>query len=279
MIVSFIIPFYGSVRLLKRCLDSIAAQTDGDFEAIVVDDRSPEDGEALARGFGEWCRYVRQPVNSSSYQARERGVREARGEYVVPVDPDDYVLPGLVGEIRRESELSHADVIVYNLRQFCDDGERPHWCQYPPGRYGPMAALEMMAGKRLQWNICAKAIRRQVWLAASGRMPFARNAYINASDDFCAVIPIVLASSVISVIGFDGYRYYENPDSTTHAVLGFGRLVKTLRETTRAWRLVRRFIAESEPPVSRRAKRIADRIYGMIARWWIGEYRAAHRRS
>ena len=119
--VSFVVPFYGSAALLKRALDSLAAQTDGDFEALVVDDASPEDAEAMVSSCGLRFRYLRQERNRSSYQSRLLGMRSAAGEYVVAVDADDYVMPGLVARIRSIwREQSAPDIIAYNLEMVSD---------------------------------------------------------------------------------------------------------------------------------------------------------------
>lgn len=89
--VSVVIPCYNCAPWLGAALDSLLAQTRGDWEAIVVDDGSTD---ASAQVAGEYAardgriRLVRQP-NGGVGAARNTGVREARGRWLVFLDADD----------------------------------------------------------------------------------------------------------------------------------------------------------------------------------------------
>jgi len=269
MIVSFIIPFYGSVSLLKRCLESLVAQTDGDFEAIVVDDASPEDGEALTRSFGERFRYVRQPANMSAFQARNRGALEAKGDYVVPVDPDDYVLPKLVAELRCQVEATDPDIVIFNVEQDTAGVITPHWCHYAPGRYTPEQVLDKMVRKELQWNVWAKAIRRTVWADLVSTQRFGEGIYMNVSEDFCIAIPLVLKSRTVDVIDYTGYRYWQNEQSVCHGVTG-PKAWRAIRDTLMARRLALQFAAHEN--YSARVVFCIRSIARTVVTWWAHEW-------
>jgi glycosyltransferase involved in cell wall biosynthesis len=92
--VSVVIPAYNQASLLARLLDSLAAMQDSpSFEVIVVDDASPDDtGAAVAAWIAAHpevaCRYFRQERNQGPGAARNRGVEEARGEFVAFTDTD-----------------------------------------------------------------------------------------------------------------------------------------------------------------------------------------------
>ncbi|HEX8814385.1 MAG TPA: glycosyltransferase family A protein [Terriglobales bacterium] len=87
--VSVIIPTYN--RGIKVCagIESVLAQTFTDLEVIVVDDGSSDDTAAiLQQSFGDRIRYFTQP-NQGASVARNRGVAEARGEWIAFLDSDD----------------------------------------------------------------------------------------------------------------------------------------------------------------------------------------------
>jgi len=97
--VSVIIPAYKIAPFIGETLDSVFAQTFTDYEVIVVNDGSPDTTEferALAP-YLERVRYFRQE-NLGAGAARNRGLREARGEFVAFLDGDDLWLRGYLEE-------------------------------------------------------------------------------------------------------------------------------------------------------------------------------------
>ncbi len=89
MKVSVIIPLYNKAPYILRALDSALGQTQGPGEVIVVDDGSQDDGPALVAGRGDpRVRLIRQ-ANAGPGGARNRGLRDALGEFVAFLDADD----------------------------------------------------------------------------------------------------------------------------------------------------------------------------------------------
>ena len=111
--ISVIVPVYGVELYIENCLRSIAAQTFSDFELILVDDGSQDRSiglaEAYLRSTALTWRIIRQE-NAGQGIARDHGVREAKGEYVVCVDSDDTVSPVFLEELYTAAQTYHADV-------------------------------------------------------------------------------------------------------------------------------------------------------------------------
>ena len=97
--ISIIIPLYNKEGSIAQALDSVMAQECQDFEVIVVDDGSTDGGAAVVENYGDpRIRLVRQE-NAGVSAARNRGIEEARGEYVAFLDADDVWMPGFLAEI------------------------------------------------------------------------------------------------------------------------------------------------------------------------------------
>ncbi|MGD0199377.1 MAG: glycosyltransferase family 2 protein [Bryobacteraceae bacterium] len=93
MRVSVIVPLYNKAKYVMRALASIAGQTCGDYEVIVVDDGSTDGSGELAAGFGDARFRVVQQANAGPGAARNRGVAEAQGDLIAFLDADDAWLP------------------------------------------------------------------------------------------------------------------------------------------------------------------------------------------
>lgn len=92
--VSAVIPCYNAAPYLAQAIESALAQTRPVLEVVVVDDASTDDSAAVAQRYASrGVRYVRLPVNSGNATARNRAIREARGELLAWLDADDYWEP------------------------------------------------------------------------------------------------------------------------------------------------------------------------------------------
>jgi len=89
--VSVIIPAYNAEAFLVRAIRSVERQTFSDFEIVVVDDGSTDETADTAGGF-DGVRFVRQP-HLGAAAARNRGLEDARGDFVAFLDADDEWLP------------------------------------------------------------------------------------------------------------------------------------------------------------------------------------------
>ncbi len=90
-LVSLIIPCYNQAHFLGDAIESVLAQSHAAFEIIVIDDGSP-DNTAEVAGWYPGVRYIRQ-ANQGLSGARNTGIRESRGQYLVFLDADDRLLP------------------------------------------------------------------------------------------------------------------------------------------------------------------------------------------
>jgi len=108
--VSVIIPSYKTAGLIAACLDSVFAQTYKDFEAIVVNDGSPDTAELekVLAPYMDRIVYLKQE-NKRAAGARNNAIRHARGEFVAFLDSDDTWMPD---HLASQMQLFAADPLL-----------------------------------------------------------------------------------------------------------------------------------------------------------------------
>jgi len=121
-LVSAVIPAYNAARYITECLHSIAGQ-EGDIplEIIVVDDGSTDDTREKVLAFGG-TRLIQQ-TNAGPSAARNRGIREAKGEFIAFLDSDDlWTKDKLSVQIAILASLPDAAMVFGDCQRFDDTG-------------------------------------------------------------------------------------------------------------------------------------------------------------
>lgn len=112
---SVIIPCYTeNEKDFRRCLDSIKSQTIQPYEVICIDDASPSKTPQIAKEYG--FKYIRHTKNKNNGGARNTGIREAKGDYLIFVNADDYILPNEIEEIDKVNKGE--DLIIIGFQSF-----------------------------------------------------------------------------------------------------------------------------------------------------------------
>jgi glycosyltransferase involved in cell wall biosynthesis len=138
-LVSVIIPCYRQARYLPQALRSVFRQSYPAIEIVVVNDGSDDDTEAVARAHADRIRYVRQS-NRGLPEARNAGIREAAGRYLLFLDADDLLRRDAVAWLVGAMEGRDDRLCFLGFRTF--DSEAPACGQTQRVRpyAGPLAA-------------------------------------------------------------------------------------------------------------------------------------------
>ena len=116
-LVSVIIPMYRAEKWIESAIESVEQQTWSNWELILVDDGSPDRcggiGDTWARKDGR-IRVVRHAENRGISAARNTGVREAKGDYAVFVDADDFAMPDYIGQMVRVAGEQQVPLVCCN---------------------------------------------------------------------------------------------------------------------------------------------------------------------
>ena len=117
MLVSIIIPVYNVEKYLKRCFQSVSAQTYKNIEIIIVDDGSTDSSGTLCDEFAqaESRAIVIHKENGGLSSARNVGMSVAKGEYVTFLDSDDFLSIGFIEKSLSLCERFSADVSILDM--------------------------------------------------------------------------------------------------------------------------------------------------------------------
>jgi N-acetylglucosaminyl-diphospho-decaprenol L-rhamnosyltransferase len=110
---------YNSGPTLRTCLQRLGAQTFRDFEALVIDNDSPDPGDAAIAAEFPWVRLIRNTVNLGFTGAGNQGAREGRGRWYVLLNPDAYAEPDWLAELV-EAAGRHPQVASFTSRQMVE---------------------------------------------------------------------------------------------------------------------------------------------------------------
>ena len=119
---SFIVPVYNTEKYLKRCLDSLAKQTYKNYEIIIVNDGSTDNSEKIIDNYIKKYNNILliKQKNEGLSEARNNGVKKAKGKYLIFVDSDDYVEKNLLENI--DKKIEDVDILRYQIITEDDEG-------------------------------------------------------------------------------------------------------------------------------------------------------------
>lgn len=158
-LISIIVPVYKAEVYLHRCVDSILAQTHTDWELLLVDDGSPDRSGHICDEYAARDARIRvfHKKNGGVASAREMGIQNARGEYSIHVDPDDWIDAETLQTLYSKAVKTKADVVLcdfmleYNGRQETDRQE--------PCSLKPTDCLRQLMAQELHGSLCNKLVR------------------------------------------------------------------------------------------------------------------------
>ena len=121
---SVIVPVYKVEEYLEKCVQSILAQTERDFELILVDDGSPDRCGALCDSLAQTDSRIRviHQENQGLGGARDTGIREARGDWLLLVDSDDWIEPKILEKAMEAGLREEADLVMFAFRTVDEQG-------------------------------------------------------------------------------------------------------------------------------------------------------------
>src|SRR5919108_3783215 len=210
--LSVVVPVYKVEPYIEACLGSLARQEVADFEAILVDDGSPDGSAAIAERFAERdarFRLVRQE-NGGLGRARNVGAALARGEFLAFLDSDDMVPPDAYSRMLATLGRTGSDFATGNIRRFDSTGEWPaaflSRVFLVPHRRTHVSRMRWLLSDRMAQN---KLWRRSFW--ERHELGFPTGVF---HEDIAVVIRAHVLARAVDVVKAPVYLYREREDGT-----------------------------------------------------------------
>ena len=213
---SFIIPCYNVEKYLAECVDSILAQSVADFEVILVNDGSKDNTGAICDAYAAKDPRVKviHKENGGQSSARNMGTAVAKGDYIIYIDSDDFIMDR--DFLKKMAENADSDIIFYKHKKFDDESKAFSPCTYSFAGLGEgdyydtlkaMIAADAFYG--MAWNKCIKAS-----VIRDNNIRFDESL---SCEDMDWIYYVILGSSSVKLVDEPFIAYRQRANSVTSA--------------------------------------------------------------
>ena len=131
--VSIIVPVYNKKKYLNCVLENIQKQEFNDFECILVDDGSTDGSQNICDVFSKKdTRFITVHMsNSGVSNARNTGLKRARGSYITFIDADDSIDFNYLKKLADDIENTGADFIITGMKKYWEDTNNVEYLKTP----------------------------------------------------------------------------------------------------------------------------------------------------
>ena len=131
-LISVIVPIYNSEHTLRKCVDSLLAQTFKQFEVLLINDGSTDNSAKICDEYQLIDSRVRvfHQLNGGVSSARQLGIDNAHGKYSIHADPDDWVEPNMLADLYQKAISESADMVICDF--YINDYRKEEYCKQKP---------------------------------------------------------------------------------------------------------------------------------------------------
>ena len=212
-VVSIIIPIYNVEKYLRRCLDSLIAQTFDDWQAICVNDGSPDNSaQILAEYAARDARFkVITKKNAGVSAARNDGIKNADGKFIHFLDADDWVDADFYQHMVTVATDTDADMVC------CGFVSNNKHCA--PIVYDSVRVARSVPEKlRATWALTDSYVWRYLFRAdfiKKNKLKF--DTKLIAQEDTLFVLNAIEKSGVVAIAPYVNYHYMFNENSALNS--------------------------------------------------------------
>ena len=222
--LSIIVPIYNGEKYLRKCIDSILAQTYTDFELILVDDGSQDNSFEICQEYEKKdSRVVAiHTENGGPVASRKNGVRAAKGEYIGFVDCDDYIDEDVFSRLFDVLYQNKSDIVICGI--IIEDTHaciKEHYNLFE-GHFDKRQIQKKIIPQMLVYSdfikfgilpaVYTKLVKAEIIKAVFSDLP--NN--MSIGEDVAISARSVMIANSLTIVHYAGYHYVQYDSSLVH---------------------------------------------------------------
>ncbi|SOD11541.1 Glycosyltransferase involved in cell wall bisynthesis [Fibrobacter sp. UWB16] len=204
--ISVIVAVYQAENFIRRCLDCLQRQTLKNFEVLLVDDGSFDQSGAICDEYAAHdCRFKTiHKGNGGVATARQVGFDNAKGDFFIHVDPDDWVDSTMLEELLKKALIDDADVVICDY--YLESGKQRKYYKQEPTKLNHDAYFYDLVNEKLHGACWNKLVRTECFRKYG--IKFDLN--MNYCEDLFVNLKLAEKPVKISYLPKAFYHYYQN---------------------------------------------------------------------
>jgi glycosyltransferase involved in cell wall biosynthesis len=218
--ISVIVPVYNAEKYLDKCIQSILAQTCTDFELLLVNDGSKDHSGDICEKYAQQDSRIKvfHKENGGPGSARNVGLEQAKGEFVMFVDSDDFVLSDYLLHFAASVKTNPADLVIGGLH-YCQNGEIKKSLAFEEHFYLRDEFPCLFSRHEMYRYGCPFSKLYRFELIQKNHLRFNNDVYLG--EDTIFLYDFICVADSVSLISSADYMYECNQGSLTHRTNSF----------------------------------------------------------
>jgi len=257
--VSIIIPVYNVEKYIRRCINSVLAQTFADFECILVDDYSSDDSGKICDEYAkkdERIKIIHNTQNKGSSLSRKTGLENSSGEYIQFVDSDDWIEPNAIEQLYLKATSENFDITICDF--FYEKDNMKKKIKQNLSNFDKILLTRNIIGGRMKTYLCNKFVKREL-------ISIAKFPVDSRSEDYFITLQNIYNAKNIGYIDEPFYCYCFNIQSLSNnkkrKIIGFV-------EENKNWCATLNFLKEKYGDLKIFEPELSARINGMKRKYF-----------
>lgn len=211
-LISVVVPVYNVEKFLPKCLNSIISQTYKNLEIIVIDDGSTDNCPKICDDYAKLDKRIKviRQKNAGLSEARNSGINNAMGKYIMFIDSDDYIDSNVVAMLRDSLLRNKTKIAICGRKYVFDDGKEFYRVKEKTERNFAFKEALAEMNRYYYFDMSANGKLFDKELFKQIRFPVGK-----LSEDFFVMPKLLELSDSVSYISEPFYNYFQRKNSIT----------------------------------------------------------------